>query len=41
MNHNQNDGLLKMIKRTDPMIFADYPLTGFDCGDKERSTHLL
>ena len=20
MNHNQNDGLLKMIKRTDPMI---------------------
>ena len=21
MNHNQNDGLLKMIKRTDPMIF--------------------
>ena len=23
MNHNQNDGLLKMIRRTDPMI----PLT--------------
>ena len=21
MNHNQNDGLLKMIRRTDPMIF--------------------
>ena len=21
MNHNQNDGLLKMITRTDPMIF--------------------
>ena len=20
MNHNQNDGLLKMIRRTDPMI---------------------
>ena len=24
MNHNQNDGLLKMIRRTDPMIFL-YP----------------
>ena len=23
MNHNQNDGLLKMIRRTDPMIFLD------------------
>ena len=22
MNHNQNDGLLKMIRRTDPMIFG-------------------
>ncbi len=21
MNHNQNDGLLKMIRRTDPMIY--------------------
>jgi len=23
MNHYQNDGLLKMIKRTDPMIFKE------------------
>jgi hypothetical protein len=22
MDHNQNDGLLKMIRRTDPMIFV-------------------
>ena len=25
MNHNQNDGLLKMIKRTDPMITCEVP----------------
>ena len=24
MDHNQNDGLLKMIRRTDPMIFILY-----------------
>ena len=27
MNHNQNDGLLKMIRRTDPMIYQFYRLS--------------
>ncbi len=26
MNHNQNDGLLKMIRRTDPMIWRPHDL---------------
>ena len=29
MNHNQNDGLLKMIRRTDPLI-STFPLKNLE-----------